>query len=245
MTRISPWRRIVVGMTAALLAAGLVSGCVYLRLQQLRRQLADFRANFRVFETADDIGVLCLSPVLLSRDVLSITRLSPTSRTVHGDTERWVYRFQKLEPSERAAPNGDDVPLTLVFRSNLLHEAHFPRRFRYFLAEESLETLFAPLTGAEIDEERRRVAWEAQRRRQEITRRENIEDLLGTPTHEKASSRGAVWMAYAYHVARDPDPAPRREDVWFRFTLAPDQTLVSSRIHVGGLRFEIGIRPTD
>jgi hypothetical protein len=92
------WRRARRAVMAGALAAAalLVSGCVYLRLLQLKRQLADFDANFTV-QTAAGLRLNCLHPVVLADD-LRFLGFFPASVRKLGTAEQWTIRWLKQPP---------------------------------------------------------------------------------------------------------------------------------------------------
>ncbi|NBS15704.1 MAG: hypothetical protein EBS79_02140 [Gammaproteobacteria bacterium] len=77
-----------------------LTGCVWLRLLQIKNQLADFDENFRI-EVADKHFILHLvDPVLLSADFIYLSKLNPSriEKLPQGD-ERWVLDFH-LDPAK-------------------------------------------------------------------------------------------------------------------------------------------------
>ena len=93
-------RRGAVPRTAAVMIAAAVallsSGCVYLRLLELKRQLAAFERNFTL-ETSEGVRLGFLRPVLLTRDIRWLG-LKPETVQQTGEIEQWRVRWLK-EPA--------------------------------------------------------------------------------------------------------------------------------------------------
>ncbi len=99
-------------LPAALLLAVAVAltGCVYLRLLEVKNQLQEFDRNFRV-TIAEQLVVQFLHPVMLSDDFLYLTELEPTRVEELRQGERWVVDFHKLD----AAGHVEKPMTTLTF----------------------------------------------------------------------------------------------------------------------------------
>src|SRR5262245_8179456 len=93
-------RRVRFRRTTGALALGAISlllgGCVYLRLLQLKRQLADFDKNFTV-QLTPGLRLNCLNPVVLADD-LKFLGFYPASTRTLGAAEQWTIRWIK-EPA--------------------------------------------------------------------------------------------------------------------------------------------------
>ena len=57
----------------------LSTGCVYLRLLQVKNQLNDFEGNFDL-KDQNGLKLVFKNPVLLSRDIVWLTKNNPISR---------------------------------------------------------------------------------------------------------------------------------------------------------------------
>lgn len=89
-----------------------LSGCVYLRLLEVKKQLAKFDKYFEV-EVTDSFTLHLNDPVIYDSDILYLTELNP-SRTVENNKEKeFVYHFVKVE--ETPAPGNHDLIFTLSF----------------------------------------------------------------------------------------------------------------------------------
>src|SRR3954470_11819852 len=84
-------------MAGLLAATFLFSGCVYLRLLQVKRQLGDFD-RFFALDRHEGLRISCLTPVLLTGDFrwLGIT---PETIKRLGQSEEWHVRWVKDVPA--------------------------------------------------------------------------------------------------------------------------------------------------
>src|SRR4051812_2223438 len=95
------WRRwlVTLGLVAALMG---LSGCVYLRLLALKRQLGDFDRHFAL-QTTDGLRLTCLHPVLLNDDVRWLGILPETVTTLR-QAEQWHVHWVKQVTTNAREP---------------------------------------------------------------------------------------------------------------------------------------------
>lgn len=88
---------------AALITGSLgllfLSGCVYTRLLEVKRQLREFETYFALQGDPDFI-LFCKSPVMLSKDVVYLIGAAPLKSEVRGDVSRWHYEFERVPPAD-------------------------------------------------------------------------------------------------------------------------------------------------
>ncbi len=128
-----------------------LSGCVYLRLLELKNQLKEFD-QYVVIHTDQSFSLFFKQPVLLKEDIHNLSKLNPTQiiPTVNG--EEWVYRFVKLDNEN---PTEKPHPITLVFRFTFnqhgkLEQWYFPDEFLAIVPPEFLEASLRSLGTATI-----------------------------------------------------------------------------------------------
>ncbi|HKB90300.1 MAG TPA: hypothetical protein VKC60_07260 [Opitutaceae bacterium] len=106
---------------ASLAALSLcLSGCIYLRLLELKHQLADFDRNFQI-QSADGVEFTCLHPVLLVDD-MSFFGITPERRMKEGPTETWDLRWVKVLPIGASEPPGFAITARTHFREGKLDQ---------------------------------------------------------------------------------------------------------------------------
>lgn len=144
-------------LAVLLVAALLVSGCVYLRLLQLKLQLGDFDRNFAV-QTEDGLTLSFKHPVLRDRDVESFFNWSPATKERVGTAERWRFRWVK----DRVEADGEAPPVELsidvLFADGKLVRLHAPERFFAATMPKALAlAAVKSLGGAKVDKSARRA----------------------------------------------------------------------------------------
>lgn len=109
-----------------LLAAALfLSGCVYLRLLELKKQFARFETFFKI-DTAEGLRIECLKPLLLPNDVRWLG-VYPESTTVAPDkVENWRVRWVKEAPPGTPEETVHDVELYARFIDDRLSQVSIP-----------------------------------------------------------------------------------------------------------------------
>jgi hypothetical protein len=91
----------------------LLGGCVYLRLLQLKRQLADFDANFTV-QVTSGLRLNCLHPVVLADD-LRFLGFYPARTRKLGAAEQWTIRWLKEPPPNAREKQRYEIGFDLYF----------------------------------------------------------------------------------------------------------------------------------
>lgn len=153
MFRLPRW----VAAAALVVLVFALSGCVYIRLLQLKHQLADFDRNFEV-ETGEGLSIICKNPVLLDEDVETFFHWVPDSRRQINTAERWDFRWVK----DRVAADGDrppaEISVDLVFSNHKLVKLHAPENFFAATLPKSLAlAALRSLGGAKVDRGNRRA----------------------------------------------------------------------------------------
>lgn len=132
-----------------------LTGCVYLRLLQLKLQLRDFDRNFDL-QTADGLVLTMKNPVLLDDDVEQFFHWLPETRKKIGNAERWEFRWVK----DHVAADGDRRPtelsLDLLFVDHKLAKLRAPETFFVATIPKTLAvSALHSLGGAKVDKSKR------------------------------------------------------------------------------------------
>jgi hypothetical protein len=144
------------GLAAALILLTLtLTGCVYLRLLQLKLQLRDFDRNFDV-QTTEGLTLTMKNPVLLDDDIEEFFHWRPETRKKIGSAERWEFRWTK----DRVSADGDRQPVELsfdlLFVEHKLTKLHVPETFFVATVPKRLAiSSLRSLGGARVDKARR------------------------------------------------------------------------------------------
>ena len=97
-----------------LVLAVSLSGCVWLRLLEVKNQLQEFDRNFRV-TIAEQLVVQFLHPVMLSDDFLYLTELEPTRIEALPRGQRWLVDFHKLDAAGQIEKPLKTLTFTMEF----------------------------------------------------------------------------------------------------------------------------------
>lgn len=180
---------------AACLVAALalvLGGCVYLRLLELKHQIADFDRNFGV-ETNAGVTIVCRNPVLLDDDVRWIG-LAPEHTKRVGHAEEWQVRWVKQLPPGVHERGAFDIVIALVFADHELTRVSIPERYFVVMKKSLLLDLLRSLGRAHVDKSRRSVEAALASARPNLA---EIGTLLGAPT-SRATEASHVVLRYRY-----------------------------------------------
>jgi hypothetical protein len=188
------WRRRSQAATAVAMAAValLLGGCVYLRLLELKHQIAAFDRNFGV-STETGVRIECHHPVLLTDDVKWIG-LAPEHRKAIGTAEDWDVRWVKDLPSGIHDNGPFDIVIQLRFVEDKLTRVAIPERYFAVMSKTLLIDLLRSLGGAKVDRDRRSIEAQLASSRPDLPA---IQKLLGLPT-DRANEGGQAILHYRY-----------------------------------------------
>jgi len=232
----------LVGLTAVAL---LVSGCVYLRLLEVKRQLADFDRHFSL-ETTGDLRLGCLTPVLL-KDDFRWFGVTPASVQTLGQAEQWQVRWVKEVAPGAREDFAHEVEIELGFADNKFTRLVVPERYFELVSKEFLVGLMRGLGAADIDRVRRDAAVKLAadgNRPETIVTEETLTTMMGQPTARETSD-GHPSLRYRYV----PTPAGAKHGVFdLTFVFDPGNgrlVFLQGRTPVGKMSFRFEAAPTD
>lgn len=186
----------VAAMTLAAFAL-LFSGCVYLRLLELKKQLGKFEEFFGI-QTADGLAIVCHKPVLLSGDIRWIG-VKPEQTKKLGHAEQWRVRWVKQLPPTVKEDVEFDITLDLSFAEDRLSRIAIPEKYFAVLPKPFLVAVIKSLGQGRVDKADKKI--EAAVSAAEIaTTRPNlpgIDRLLGKPSEEKEEGTTTI-VRYRY-----------------------------------------------
>lgn len=191
----------------ALLAGGLLcvllGGCIYLRLLELRNQLASFD---RFFETDLRAGVriTCKKPVLLDAD-MAFFQLVPESRDRVGVAERWHFRWVKAYRLPDEDPRNYEVAVDFIFVGHKLTRVILPERLFAFVPKRFFLSIVRAFGHARVDQEKRTATTSVHedfgpdKLPPQLTRAD-LAAVLGGPMEAKETGAGLL-CRYRYQAA--------------------------------------------
>lgn len=189
------WRAVAVACGALLL-----SGCVYLRLLEIKKQLAQFDRFFGL-QTHDGLALVCHEPVLTTGDVRWIG-LHPEQTKTLGHAEQWQVRWLKQLPLGVTEPGQFDIVVNLGFADGRLTRVSIPERYFAIMPKEFLIGVIKSLGRGRIDKSEKRI--EAAVSAAEIAaarpKLPAIDKLLGRPSEEYEQGANTI-VRYRYMPA--------------------------------------------
>lgn len=205
----------------------LLSGCVYLRLLALKRQLGDFDKHFAL-QTANGVRLRCLDPVLLAGDMRWLG-IVPEKIAKQGRAEQWRVHWVKEAVTGRGEPEpaAQDIELEINFSDNKLTGFFVAERYFAFIPKSFFVGLLRGLGDANIDKGKRRVSAEialptagVDDGRPTIA---SLAALLGSPT-ERQTKGETTLLRYRY---LPPTPGSNNGDfdLFFTFDTASGELL--------------------
>jgi hypothetical protein len=237
-------RRGRLGVRVAMLALGaavalLLSGCVYLRLLQLKHQLADFDRYFRL-RTTEGLRLDCLKPVLLASDIQWLGFAPATVRKV-GRAEQWHLRWVKALPPGVTEEGHFEIAFDLMFIDGKLSGLSIGEHYFKLLPKELVVAGLQSLGHANVDEKSRSVksavAVSLQQAGSTWPTRHSVFQLLGTPTEEHVDEKRIV-LRYRCPSA-DPEHRGKEFDLRLTFDGRTEMLIkTEGRLPVGNVNFD-------
>lgn len=173
------------------------SGCVYLRLLELKHQIDRFDEFFGL-QSADGLAILCHTPVLRTADVRWMG-LKPENTKRVGQAERWQVRWVKQLPPGVTENVQYDIVLELTFSQDKLTRVAIPERYFAVMPKQFLIGVIKSLGRGKIDKSGKKI--EATISADEIAAARpnlpSIDKLLGRPSEEREEGANTL-VRYRY-----------------------------------------------
>lgn len=184
-------RRTALGLGVAAIAL-LLGGCVYLRLLQVKRQLAEFDRHFAV-QTEDGIRLICQTPVLTMADIRWIG-LPPETKKRLGQAEQWHVRWVKQLPPGVNEKGFYHIALDLGFADGKLSLISIPEQYFGVLPKDFVLGVIKSLGGAKVDKSSKtaEAAVDAQKTALAQPSMPDIGKLLGQATETRVEGRYTI-----------------------------------------------------
>lgn len=228
------------------LAAGLLllSGCVYLRLLALKRQLKDFDRHFAL-QTDVGVKIIAQDPVLLAEDVRWLGLRPETIRKL-GRAEQWHVRWVKQLPAGVTEKAVFHIALDITFADGKLTGISIPESYFALLPKDFLIGVLRSLGGAAVDRSEREVeaAVKAEEVRLARPSLPTVDRILGLPTEERTDGEHTV-QRYRY-VPATPERGARVFEMVLRYHTASGELLHwQGRTPMGTIAFDFAAKPAN
>ena len=216
---------------AALLAC---SGCVWLRLNTLRKQMRDFAAHVEVEDAEEGLRFGFKKPVLKPGDLTWLTGFEPSESVRTNDTRVDTYRLLK-ERGTNSTEEAGAFDLDCVFsfdEDKRLREAHLPPTLRPVLNAGIVRELTRDIGDADIGERERSADWRI-RNVKVLPGMRQMSAALGPPTEARTTDTEFQWT-YRYRIeGADEDLPPIVIELRYG---NPKRNFLSARARVGRIR---------
>ncbi|GEM_PF-684737 len=225
-------RVIYLGLISLLIS---ITGCVYLHLLEVRRQLSNFEDNFEI-KDQNELTLVFLKPVLLTEDIIWLTELGPTSEEGTEQGKLWKYTFEKQYSGPKDEKGDFDIPIIMLFqKDDKLREIRFPERFLKFVSKPLLIRMFKSMGYSQISKLRRSATSKFQGTPMEIPRKQFILDVLGKPSDIENSDHTSRFV-YRYNLKKGK-PSDKDFKILVNFTFQQgDDKLRKAEGSLGDMR---------
>ena len=195
----------------------VISGCVLLRLLEVKRQLNDFNNYFQINDQ-NGFSLVFLNPTLHTDDILWLAKRPPTSKEVKDQVEVWTYLFEKDYRGQKDEEGNFDIPIVMLFEKDKLNEIRFPERFLKVLSKPLLARMFESMGSAEINEWNRSASSKFEGKdSMEIPKKEQVTLVLGKPFYNRDSKSDSIFT-YKYNLKNDATNSKGKQfNLWIKF----------------------------
>jgi len=221
-----------------------LSGCVYLRLLELKNQFKDFDEYIEI-SSDQSFSLIFKEPVLRKEDIRDLSKLNPTKIITTNEGEEWVYRFVKQDNNELSVKSN---PVTLVFRFKFNHRGkleqwYFPDTFLAIVPAEFLEASLRSLGSATIFKLSRQLKADVTQIKtsSKPPNQNTVQQVLGQP-HQIVDKNNIQRYLYRFHLITDwvEEGYEERKIALVKLDFIPkSQLLVRASPRFAGLKISI------
>jgi len=135
----------------------VISGCLYLRLYEVKNQLANFDKYFDIRE-GERFLITAKKPVLLNTDIVKIFKGKPSSEKVNDEKLFYDYTFIKQYAGDKDEIANYDITFTLVCVDKKLTECYIDKRYFAIVPKDIAIEILKLMGGAKVDTKKRTVS---------------------------------------------------------------------------------------
>lgn len=240
-----PMKRLIPLVLVLTLAFGL-TGCVYLRLLEVKNQLAGFDKHFHVSISDNHFILNLLHPVLLSEDWIYLTKLRPSRIGSTPEGYQWFIDFVIDGTSSKGRARKTIVFAMTFNNEGKLTDFDFSPLFLEMAPPAFLEASMRSLGRGKVDQDKRQLRVDPEDLPKFAVRppsRKKILEVLGPP-HEQFPKGGLKVFKYRFKAATSP-VEPGYEDRRFAETklyFDPKDELARLSGRFAGLKLAIDYR---
>lgn len=224
----------------------LNSGCVYLRLLQVKRQLKDFNNNF-ILSDEGGLTLIFKNPVLLENDIVWLMKDKPIDTQQSENGELWKYQLEKKYAEAKREEGDFDIPVSMFFQNDKLVKVIFPERFLKDLSIPLLKRMLSSMGKADIDKLNRQAESRFEgKNASEIPKKKYVLNVLGVP-YENKTKEGVTDFIYVYTFKKNDNQSTNKKSelkINFSFENTQDR-LERAEFNLNGLGFSLNFSVDD
>jgi len=212
-------------------------GCIYLRLNTLRNQLAEFD-RFVTVGGEPDLALNFKRPVLWSGDLTALFKQPPTEQREAGSLKTGLWIVEKEPALVTEDPGAFRFTFTTLFTSNKLSQLVIPRELLRVVPREAAVGMFRAMGRAQVSTGRRsadtQFATDGKADDPFVCITQDVTRLLGVP-HKTESDGPATTWHYRFVLRPPPDHAAPGMSILARFVFRKsDDRLTSAQVQFSG-----------
>lgn len=231
-----------------ILLALLLSGCVWLRLLEIKNQLAEFDDNVRIEVANRHFIVHLLRPVLLSEDFTYLSKLNPSRvEPLPGGAYRWYLDF-RIDPARTLEQKARRVSFVMTWTPrNRLASFDFSPLFMEMAPAAFLEASIRSLGVGKVDQDRKQLKVDPEdlpRLTASLPKAGDILSVMGPPLedHRQDGLRLLVYRFLAESQPVEPEYEARRVAEAKLYFDARKDGLIRLKGQFAGLKLSIDYR---
>lgn len=192
-------------IAAALGFCLLLGGCVYLRLLEVKNQLAKFDDFFSV-EVTDSFTLHLKDPVIYDSDILYLTEINPSRIDTEQESATFVYQFEKVETNPAPSQIKKDLTFSFAFNADKkLDRMVVSPEILQIVPAKFLELSIRAIGHGKVDKVKRQLKGDVEKVAQDglvIPTYKSMISVLGKP-YEEVGKHDGLHAVFRYLMKSD------------------------------------------
>ncbi|MFT5125470.1 MAG: hypothetical protein ACI9TH_004781 [Kiritimatiellia bacterium] len=220
-----------------LLITGL-SGCVFLRLNSFRKQLAKFPKYFS-FSLIDEKPVMsCKKPVLFASDLAWLGGLPPSVESGDKKESTAMWNLTKLYPDQKADnldKENRDISIVLHSEKKKVKTVVLPASFSHIINEAMIDHVFKEADVADLEKDETSAEWNMSNSKL-LPTMSDILKVAGKP-YAWTETDSEIHINFRYHLEGQETPEDQVDVMGTLAYTKPNRSFIWSDVRVGKIRF--------
>jgi hypothetical protein len=169
-----------------LCAVGMVfvSGCFYLRLREVKSQLANFD-KYYIIEDSKQLSISAKTPVLYPEDIVRIMRSEPTAKEQIKSELYYDYILEKQYQAAKDEQGDYNIKMRFSFAGGKLNKVLIDKSFFAIIPKNVFIALLKSFGSAKIDIKNRRALIKPKIDEMHLSDMNEVAALLGKPSWQR------------------------------------------------------------